>query len=94
VSQECDRRSSAFAGTLELHLEEELTMITGKIAAENRAKTPHPASEEDAAAWAGLLDEWLGPDNDVYARLLKRPKPDQLAMASKRSAEASAQLRA
>jgi len=29
-------------------------------------------AEKDAAAWANLLDDWLGPENDVYARLLQR----------------------
>ena len=28
--------------------------------------------KDDASAWAGLLDEYLGPENDIYARLLKK----------------------
>ena len=35
---------------------------------------PESAHKEDAdaAAWAGLLGEFLGPENDVYSRLLER----------------------
>ena len=32
--------------------------------------------EKDAAAWANLLDDWLGPENDIYARLLQRSEPE------------------
>lgn len=31
-------------------------------------------AEKDAADWAKLMDDWLGPDNDVYARLRQRPE--------------------
>ncbi len=34
-------------------------------------------SEKDAAAWANLLDDWLGPENDVYIRLLQRPQAEK-----------------
>ncbi len=27
--------------------------------------------ETDAAAWANLLNEWIGPESDVYAKLPK-----------------------
>jgi hypothetical protein len=54
-------------------------MMTNKMSTESFTKTPRALFDEpmgmeaDAAAWAGLLDEWLGPDNDVYGRLLDRP---------------------
>ncbi len=31
-----------------------------------------PKEDADAAAWAGLLGEWLGPNHDVYGRLIER----------------------
>jgi hypothetical protein len=47
------------------------------ISVANLAKTPkavieQPVMDPDAAAWADLLDNWLGPEHDVYARLLDR----------------------
>jgi hypothetical protein len=47
------------------------------ISVASLAKTPkavieQPILDPDAEAWADLLDNWLGPDHDVYARLLDR----------------------
>ena len=39
-----------------------------------------PKEDADAAAWAGLLGEWLGPEHDVYSRL--RDRQDRQASKS------------
>jgi hypothetical protein len=51
-------------------------MMMNKASTGIRGTTPRPPfepAEKDAAAWANLLDDWLGPENDVYSRLLRRP---------------------
>ncbi len=49
-------------------------MTTNQTSTDYLRDMPPPASkeDEDAAAWAGLLGEWLGPEHDVYSRLLER----------------------
>lgn len=50
-------------------------MMMNKASTGIRGTTPRTRfepAEKDAAAWANLLDDWLGPENDVYSRLLQR----------------------
>ena len=49
-------------------------MTTNQTSTDYIRDIPHPAPKEDAdaAAWAGLLGEFLGPEHDVYSRLLDR----------------------
>lgn len=49
-------------------------MIMNKISTETRGTT---GTEKDATTWANLLDDFLGPENDVYARLLNRSEPEK-----------------
>jgi len=51
-------------------------MITNKITTAALGKDrglsfQRAGLETDAAAWANLLDEWIGPESDVYAKLPK-----------------------
>ena len=63
-------------------------MNTNGISSGIRGTAPHtpfePGLEKDAAAWANLLDDWLGPENDVYTRL------QQSSRTEKRRAKLSA----
>jgi len=57
-------------------------MITSKISSGIRGTAPHipfdaTGMEKDAAAWANLLDDWLGPEKDVYTRLLQRSRAEK-----------------
>ena len=57
-------------------------MTTSNFSNHTRHTTPHAAAssraaEKDAAAWANVLNDFLGPENDVYARLLQRPEQDK-----------------
>lgn len=49
-------------------------MNSTKTQSEFLRDLPQSAQKEDAdaAVWAGLLGEFLGPENDVYSRLLER----------------------
>jgi len=33
------------------------------------------STQQDAEEWSNLLDDFLGPENDVYTRLLQRSAP-------------------
>lgn len=55
-------------------------MTTSTISYEIRGTTPRTlfdiiSTEQDAEEWANLLDDFLGPENDVYTRLLQRSEP-------------------
>jgi hypothetical protein len=52
-------------------------MTTSNISNEIRATAPRTlfeiiSAQQDAEEWASLLDDFLGPENDVYARLPQR----------------------
>jgi hypothetical protein len=52
-------------------------MTTNTISDEIRETAPRTlfdifSSAQDAEVWENLLDDFLGPDNDVYSRLLQR----------------------
>jgi hypothetical protein len=52
-------------------------MTTNAISTEIRGSAPLTlfeiiSTEQDAEEWANLLDDFIGPDNDVYTRLLQR----------------------
>ena len=57
-------------------------MITQKIATMPAARTPRGNLESDAAVWANLLDDYLGPENDVYSHLLKSSQKKQASKPS------------
>ena len=42
------------------------------------------STQQDAEEWANLLDDFLGPENDVYTRLLERagPKRQKVKLSS------------
>jgi hypothetical protein len=57
-------------------------MTTSNFSTASRETTPHAAAhsqalENDAAAWADVLNDWLGPENDVYSWLLQRGEQDK-----------------
>jgi len=52
-------------------------MTTSNISTEIRGQAPRSlfdiiSTQQDAEEWANLLDDFLGPENDVYTRLLQR----------------------
>ena len=52
-------------------------MTTSTISSGIRGTAPRTlfdiiSTEQDAEEWANLLDDFLGPENDVYTRLLQR----------------------
>lgn len=54
-------------------------MISNKITTGTDSKMSSSAFRKDdkandAAAWANLLEQYLGPDQDVYRRLLEKPE--------------------
>ena len=57
-------------------------MNTQKITATPAARIPRGNLESDAAVWANLLDDYLGPDNDVYSHLLKSADKKQTSKPS------------
>ncbi len=60
-------------------------MTTSTISIDIRGTAPRSlfdiiSTEQDAEEWANLLDDFLGPENDVYTRLLKdSPRKDKLS---------------
>ncbi len=56
-------------------------MTTSNISNEIRGTAPSTlfeiiSTELDAEEWANLLDDFIGPENDVYTRLLQRSEPE------------------